>query len=340
MPHSPPKRGRTILSSLILVIAASAIAGGCNHNYYTLSYQYEKGLVVLLSGAGGMMGETERIRQGLADGGVDYAIETFEWSGGEVLSDQTAVESNRRKASQLARRAEAYARDYPGRPIFFIGVSAGTGLTVWALEDMRPGYTVTGAVLISSSLDTKYDLGRALGHVSDRIWSFKSAADTVLSLGVTWTGTVDRRGGIAGGLVGFSPPDGASAATKALYKEKLSEYGWWPGDVVLGHLGDHLGATNPAFVKTKIAPILLGKTPSTPPAPPPAEKVKAEETPKAAPPKAAPAKTAPPGAAPDAKDSSKGRFFHWNVGKEAPQEANKFGSTDEAPFFSEPRRLP
>jgi len=264
-----------------VVLAAVLIGGavGCGQSNYTHSDRYEEGLVVCLSGAGGMMGETERVREGLNSGGVTRAIEIFEWSAGGVLADQTNIAENRRKAQRLARRIEGYMQSYPGRPVHLIGVSAGTGLVVWALEDLTAGSEATGAVLISSSLDTKYDLTGALSKVSDRLYSFNSVADTVLSLGVTWAGTVDRGGGIAGGLVGFSPPDGAPDRTRTLYKEKLVQVSWWPGDVVLGHLGDHLGATNPAYVKAKIAPIILGKgVPGLqPPKQPPDEGVKGQE---------------------------------------------------------------
>jgi pimeloyl-ACP methyl ester carboxylesterase len=262
----------------VVILAAALMAGaaGCTQVNYTHMNRYEEGLVVCLSGAGGMMGETERLREGLNAAGVARAIEVFDWSAGGVLQDQTAVEANRRKAGRLARRIEDYKRSHGGRPVHLVGVSAGTGLVVWALEDLSEGCEATGAVLISSSLDTKYDLTKALTKVSDGLYSFNSVADTVLSLGVTWAGTVDRGGGIAGGLVGFSPPDGASDQTKALYKAKLREISWWPGDVVLGHIGDHLGATNPAYVKAKIAPIVLGRQPGQPS---PAEKPASEKTP-------------------------------------------------------------
>lgn len=262
----------------VVILAATLMAGaaGCTHVNYTRMSRYEEGLVVCLSGAGGMMGETERLREGLNAGGVTRAIEVFEWSAGGVLEDQTAVEANRRKAGHLARRIEEYKRSYGGRPVHLVGVSAGTGLVVWALEDLGEGCEVTGAVLISSSLNTKYDLTKALTKVSDHLYSFNSVADTVLSLGVTWAGTVDRGGGIAGGLVGFSPPDDSSDETRALYKAKLREISWWPGDVVLGHIGDHLGATNPAYVKAKIAPVVLGRQPDQPS---PADKPASEKTP-------------------------------------------------------------
>ncbi|MCX5675948.1 MAG: alpha/beta hydrolase [Planctomycetota bacterium] len=264
------------------VLLAVAQATGCGQaNLYTSPQRYEQGLVICLSGAGGMMGECERIREGLAAGGVDRAIEIFDWSRGDVLSDQASVEGNRRIAADLARHVECYLANHPGKPVHLVGISAGTGIVVWALEELQEGAQVEGAVILASSLDTKYDLAKALTRVRDHLWSFNSLADTVLSLGVTWAGTVDRKGGIAGGLVGFSPPDGVPDDTKALYRDRLVQVTWWPGDMVLGHMGDHLGATNPTFVRVRLAPLVLGKEPPKIEAPPD------DKTAKAPPPKAA-----------------------------------------------------
>jgi len=255
------KKQGWVLPAAVALLASA----GCHTTNYTAPERYERGLVVCLSGAGGMMGEVNRIRDGLDSGGVGHAIECFDWSCGVVLSDQANVAENRRKAGRLARRIEAYQRRYPDRPVHLIGVSAGTGLVVWALENLDPERPATGAVLLASSLDAKYDLSRALGRVTDRLYSFHSVADTILSLGVTWAGTVDRGGGIAGGFVGFSPPEDAPAETKRLYEERLVQFAWHPGEMVLGHLGDHLGATNPNYVRIRIAPLVLGeKHPSAP----------------------------------------------------------------------------
>jgi len=240
-------------------VLAALAAAGCNGAKYTAPARYERGLVICLSGAGGITGECSRIRDGLNAGGVNRAIEIFEWSQGGVLSDQVAVEENRRKAAELAHRVEAYMAEHPGRPVHLVGLSAGTGLVVWALEDLS--VQVEGAILLASSLGAHYDLTPALSKVRDRLYSFNSLADTVLGLGIAVTGTVDREGDVAGGLGGFSLPAGASEASQTLYKEKLVQIGWWPGDVVLGNLGDHLGTTNPLFVQARIAPLVRGKKP-------------------------------------------------------------------------------
>jgi pimeloyl-ACP methyl ester carboxylesterase len=341
---------RTVVG-LLLAGGALAVAAGCAEVNYTSAERYERGLVVCLGGAGGMMMECDRVREGLASGGVDRAIEIFEWSRGGVIADQADVAENRRRAGQLARRIEAYLQEFRGRPVHLVGVSAGTGLVVWALEELDGDDKVTGAVLISSSLDTKYDLTRALDRVTDHLYSFSSVADTVLSLGVTWTGTVDRNGGLAAGLFGFSMPDNAPEHSREVYKDKLAQIGWWPGDMILGHLGDHLGATSPLFVRARISPMILGRKPERTGAP---EPVKADE-PKALPVsgrlaegrrtdlmrrdwRAAAAAAAP---APETRKADrraakedKPRFFDWNVGGGANR------PVDESQFFTESGRLP
>ena len=323
------------LTSLPMLVLVAALATGCSQVNYTSPERYDRGLVVCLSGAGGMVGECDRMRDGLASGGVDRAIEVFDWSRGDVLSDQVSVESNRRMAGTLARRLESYMTEHPGRPVHLMGISAGTGLVVWALEDLQQGFQAEGAVLMASSLDTKYNLGPALAKVRDHIYSFGSPVDPVLSLGVTVAGTVDRGGGLGGGLVGFSPPATASDADKNAYKQKLSLVTWWPGDWVLGNTGTHLGSTSPAFVRVKIAPLIMGKEPP---------KTEAEGAPKGA----------------QSGRSEKQRFYGWRVRPSAAESASARPAAsgqqaaarkphasppapekiDESAFFAETGRLP
>jgi len=349
------------IAGLLLMTAVAAGATGCTQVNYTSPDRYERGLVVVLSGAGGMMGECDRLRDGLAAGGVDRALEVYEWSVGGVLLDQASVEANHHKAALLARRIETYLHEYSGRPVHLVGVSAGTGLVVWAIEALTGDDKITGGVLISSSLDTQYDLTRALERVTDRLYAFTSVADTVLSLGVSVAGTVDRGGGLAGGLFGFSPPDNAPEATRALYRERFTQIAWWPGDVILGHIGDHLGATNPTFVRARIAPLVLGRRPENGAGKPPVqEAVKAKERPvpeggAGVPPVAsgdAAGSSSEPAAKPatvgipqveDVKrpesprrppSKDKARFIDWKVG------GGSSRTIDESQFMAEPGRLP
>ena len=243
--------------SFILLLASIALFAGCRQIDYTTPARYQKGLVICLGGAGGASIEVNRLRKGLYKGGVEYALEQFRWSRGNLLKDQTDLQENRRRAGQLARRIEAYRCDYPDRPLYLIGLSAGTGILVWSLEALQPGYCVDGAVLIASSLDSGYDLTGALEHTTIWMHSFYSLTDPVLGVGVTFAGTVDRRQGPSGGMVGFKPPEDSNEHTRDLYKRKFTQHPWRPADVFRGHIGGHHGASNPAFVSKRIAPLMI-----------------------------------------------------------------------------------
>jgi hypothetical protein len=251
---------------LAAALLAASFGAGCTQPNYTALSRYEKGLVIVLSGAGDMMGEVDSVRNGLDEGRVDWALERFTWSQGGVLHDQTGLEHNRRMAARLARRIEGYQGQYPGRPVCLVGISAGTGIVVFALESLHEGGQVARGILLSSSLDSRYDLGAALRHIKDHMYVFRNTAmDVVLGPGVMVTRTVDREGMTAGGLFGFSPPDNAADETLQLYKEKLVQIGWGAGDVLLGNFGGHLGPTSSAFVREKVAPIVLGLKPGEKP---------------------------------------------------------------------------
>jgi hypothetical protein len=258
----------------VLVFVACAAAGsGCGGLYtsdadrfvnLTDGQGYDRGLVICLSGAGGITGEVGRIRQGLIEGGVQCAIESFEWSSGMVLVDQVDLDSNKTKARALACRIEAYGRDHPGCPVHMIGVSAGTGLIVWALEDLNSLDPVENVVLLGSSLGGTYNLKTALGHINGRLHNHYSGSDMVLGLLVRATGTVDRGDSDAGGLRGFRPPVMDNEETRTLYDEKLTQVAWTAEDASLGNLGDHLGGTNPTYVKARLAQLCTARTTEPP----------------------------------------------------------------------------
>ena len=249
----------TSRSALIPVLLAVAVVGGCSAVDYTAPERYERGLVVILGGAGGITPAPRQICQGLHDGGVDHALEVFEWSGRhDVLEDQQDIQRNRRVAGQLAARVLRYMGEHPTRPVHLIGLSAGTGIVVFTLEQLPMGRRVDGVCLLASSLNNNYDLTCALGRVRNDITNFSSIADVViLGVGVGVAGTVDRGTGVSAGIGGFALPKGAGEATRRLYKDNLVEMPWNPAYIIFGHVGDHLGASSSGFVKQFMAPVVL-----------------------------------------------------------------------------------
>jgi pimeloyl-ACP methyl ester carboxylesterase len=242
-----------------MVIAAALLAGLTGCVDYTAAERYEQGLVVVLGGAGNITTAPNQIRWGLDTGGVDHAIEIFSWSESHnVLADQTDIAANRGAAGRVANRLVAYMNAHPGRPVHLIGLSAGTGIAVFALEQMPSGRSIDGVCLLASSLNDTYDLTRALGHVRNEVTNFSSMLDVlVLGVGVGVAGTVDRGEGSAAGLSGFKLPASASAGTKSLYAERLVEMPWEAPYILYGNAGDHLGASSSGFVKHFMAPIVL-----------------------------------------------------------------------------------
>jgi pimeloyl-ACP methyl ester carboxylesterase len=254
--------GLMVLLAASVVVLAGCGSAGARCVALSGGDGYDRGLVICLSGAGGIAGEVGRIHQGLIDGGARCAVESFEWSSGSILADQADLRANKAKARILACRIEKYLTVHHDCPVHLVGVSAGTGLVVWALEDLPPDCHVANVVLIASSLSQQYDLAAALGHVGGRLVVHYSPVDTVLGVLVPATGTVDRAGGTSGGLSGFRPPDKADNATRALYAEKLTQVGWSAEDTALGHLGDHLGGTQPAYVRERIASLAWVRVPA------------------------------------------------------------------------------
>ncbi|NLX58743.1 MAG: hypothetical protein GXY74_06610 [Phycisphaerae bacterium] len=246
--------------AVVAVVSAACLGlGGCAEPNYTAPERYGNGLVLVFDGAGGITRAPVQIRRGLHEGGVDHAIEIVDWTAGHnVLEDQTNLERNRGVARQSSDRIARYVAEHPGRPVHLIGISAGTGIVVFAAEQLPAGVKVDGLVLMASSLTNTYNLAPAMNRVRNDITNFSSVADVgVLGVGVGLAGTVDRGSGVAAGLYGFRLPEDASAQVRALYQEKLVEVPWTATHVIFGHMGDHLGASSSGFVKRFVAPIVL-----------------------------------------------------------------------------------
>ncbi len=253
--------------SLLCGIFLLAITAGCSPaSSYAASDRLERGLVVVLDGAGGITDTFNYIAKGLNDAGINQAFEPYVWSAHDVFQDQIDLRRNREIAADLANFILSYHQEYPDRPIHLVGLSAGSGIVIFAAEALPPGVKVDGIFLLGSSLSSAYDLAPALHHVRNQITNFSSLADVaILGAGVAVTGTVDRTHRLPAGIAGFKLPADASTATRQLYQAKLVEVPWKPTFVIYGDLGNHLGATTPAFAQHMIAPVILadsaGKAP-------------------------------------------------------------------------------
>jgi pimeloyl-ACP methyl ester carboxylesterase len=220
------------------------------------------GLVFVLPGVEGESLLNHSIARGLADGGVQSAIEIYDWTTGVILLFLYHLRGWRRNVAQadrLAQRILEYRRMYPGRPVYLVGHSGGAAMAVLTLERLPEGARITGAVLLHAAISPGYDLSRALGHVEQRVWSIRSVFDVFfLGIGTCVAGTFDGRHTCSAGMLEFRPPADLPSAGRQIYDEKLRDVPFNPSMIAAFNLGGHFGPVNRVFVAEHVAPLLTG----------------------------------------------------------------------------------
>jgi len=229
-----------------------------------------------LDGAGNYGFGKETVPLGLADGGYNGHFQHFIWTTylGAVV-DQISVSHNRREGRQLAARIQTFLDDHPGGEVNLIGLSAGTGVIVFALETLEPRYQVQNVIMLSSSLSADYDLTAALRRVDGGIYFVWSPDDPILRGVVPILGTVDRSGqrSAPAGTWGARMPFGASKATRELYSGKVHNIRWYPEPLIGPLKLRHAGSIGRSTIRDLVAPILVHRSrfargPETKPSPP------------------------------------------------------------------------
>ena len=191
------------------------------------------------------------IRAGLEQAGYRGQVARMTWSVSfNPVIDQTVRIIAQQGGKRLADYIQEYIDKYPGRPVNVVGLSAGTGVAIWALEALKPQYQVDNVVLISSSLSHDYDVSRALPRVQGRIYNYYSPTDAVLAGPMKVFGTID---GVflqdAAGAVGLRVPPGADG--------RIVNIAWRSEFEKFGYYGGHGDGTSAEFVRYEIAPHLV-----------------------------------------------------------------------------------
>lgn len=233
-------------ASLSMLLILTALPG-CGPQY---SEKAQIGITYYCPGAGNVDFGDAGLRKGLEDAGYKGEVAAFVWTiSFNPAIDQTLRLNAKLKARRLARIIEEYIDKYPGRPVNLVGLSAGTGIAVWALEAMRPQYKVDHVVLLSSSLWYKYDVSKALERVKDRMYVYYSPNDAVLAGPMKIFGSIDGVFGEDGaGSVGLQSK-GAGG--------RVVNIRWNPAWEELGYYGGHVDSTSPDFVRAVLSKHLL-----------------------------------------------------------------------------------
>lgn len=242
-------------------VSALFLLGGCSQLQGDRAEREQRGFVFYCDGSGGgsvLKNYSTGIKKGLLDAGYEGSGEMFPWNTGlGVTADHTSSESYKRgKARQLASQIAEYESKHPGAPVTLMGLSAGTAVAVFALEELPRGVDVENVILLSPSIGADYDLGRALRHVKGKMYVFTSTKDAVLTYLVRNVGTADRRESEPAGIYGFRRPRSASRDAMSDYA-KVVHIQWRQEFARYGDLGGHTDVVNAAFVQKFIAPLVM-----------------------------------------------------------------------------------
>lgn len=222
------------------------------------SERLAQGLVIVLPGIEGYSRLNRRLARGLAQGGVPYSIEVYDWTYGWCWQ-LWSLRSRRRHIEQatiLASRIAEYQNQYPGRPVHLVGHSGGGAMIAFTLEALDPSRQITSGVMLVPALSPNYDLSTAVSRTERGIWNFCSYGDVFfLGVGTLLCGTADGRHCIAAGNTGFARAvvERSRASDQAAIRNV--PYRWEMFRA--GHTGGHLSVTTAEFASQEIAPLFL-----------------------------------------------------------------------------------
>lgn len=212
--------------------------------------QATHGITFYCPGVGNMDLGDEGLRAGLERAGYKGQVARVTWSlSFNPAIDQTVRIIAQQGGKRLATYIQEYMDAYPGREVNLVGLSAGTGVVVWALEALKPEYQVNNVALISSSLSSNYDISRALRNVKGKVYNYYSSTDAVLAVPMKVFGTID---GVyfadAAGSIGLRVPPGSEQVVNVEWRPEFARYGYH---------GGHGDGTSAPFVQHVIAKHLL-----------------------------------------------------------------------------------
>ena len=244
--------GVMICSRLALPIAASAAGAAATTQTST---DFTRSWLLHLPGIAGEMHMDRELIAGLKAGGWEGPLKIYDWTehdpGIDALRNR---KRNEAEAAKVAKLIEKRLTEDPRAQITVTSHSGGTGIAVWALEDLPENVQVRTLVLLASALSPQYDLSRALRHVSGHAYLFYSQGDAVvLGTGTRLFGTIDGVRTDAAGLIGFRVPEDADREQYAKLVQRPYEKGW----MIYGHIGNHIGSLSQPFAENVLAALLI-----------------------------------------------------------------------------------
>lgn len=247
-------------SMLGLFLAPLGRSGATFHSPLSCSSRLEHGLIIILPGIEGCSSVNDSIARGLVAGQLSHAIQIIDWRRFRPWNPlHLAMQRhNRTQARVVAELIVNYQRDFPGQPVHLIGHSAGAGMALFVLEQLREDQAVTSVTLLSAAVSREFDVGRLLSRTTAGIWNFYSPLDLpTVGIGTMLFGTMDRRYTVSAGALGFltRDHDSVSAGISREQGPRLNQIPYKKSMAKSWNFGGHFGSTNAAFVRENIAPI-------------------------------------------------------------------------------------
>jgi pimeloyl-ACP methyl ester carboxylesterase len=180
--------------------------------------------------------------------------ESVDWTGHAwPITVLQAYKANHIQAQKIAERLITMRRANPDAKIVLSAESGGTGVAVWALEDLPDDVKIDSVILLSPALSPGYDLSLALRHISGSMHVFISERDKlILGWGTETYGTIDGKNTQAAGRFGFVAPKSADPAQYAKVIQVPYRSSWWR----YLNFGGHAESMSPSFGKNVIAPLI------------------------------------------------------------------------------------
>lgn len=243
-------------AAVATAVLSLACLVGCGPSF---GRQARNGIVFYCPGAGNMDFGDFGVREGLKRAGFRGQVATFTWTIAPLnpAIDQTLRFNAKLRAKLLSGIIRDYIDEFPGRPVSLIGLSAGSGVALWALEGLPDGYQVDNVVFLGSSLHHRCDLAQGLRHVRGKLYNYFSPHDAILAGPMKVFGSIDGVFGEDGaGSIGFSGPS---------VTDRVINIAWRPEYQKYGNYGGHTDATSADFIHAIVSKNILSERGTSPP---------------------------------------------------------------------------
>lgn len=241
--HSGNLHRLILLGGMLWVLAGNLGCLGGTHDIYS-NPQDRFGRTYYIDGAGNWGFGVSSVTEGLRKAGYRGNVINYRWSPtfNPALDQTVGRPVARAKGRDLGGQITAYLSRYPDADVNLIALSAGTGVAVWACENLRPPAKVKSVILLGSSLSSDYDMTRALRNIKDGVYVYHSRSDMILQGPVRTLGTIDGKIGVEpAGIVGLR---GQHKIHNTAWSPRYERYGW---------TGAHTDATSSPFVRHVLA---------------------------------------------------------------------------------------